>query len=145
MQFQLLFSAPAIGDYDGSININSDDPDDPLTGFSVTGHGVGIPEAAEPAADRDDGRLRNTPNPFNPSTRIRFYASHEDDAEVRIFSVRGRLVRTLHAGAVATGRNEVQWSGRDDRGSAVATGVYFYQFYLDGKRTGATGRALLLK
>lgn len=66
----------------------------------------------------------NVPNPFNPSTTLRFDIAHSGPASLRIHDVRGRLVRSLWAGAVGAGTHTSTWDGRDDRGLAVASGVY---------------------
>jgi len=76
------------------------------------------------------GALRNHPNPFNPSTVLTLWLPGADgwpaESEVLldIFSVSGEKVRTLFAGTVVSGANELVWDGRDDRGTVVATGVY---------------------
>jgi hypothetical protein len=72
----------------------------------------------------------NVPNPFNPSTTI-YYDVPEGTPEVslRIYDVGGRLVRTLVQGRVPAGRHSVQWRGRDQRGRAVASGVYHLRMH----------------
>ena len=47
--------------------------------------------------------------------------------DLRIFDVRGRTVRTLVNGAQAPGRYAIAWDGRDERGNALGTGMYFYR------------------
>jgi hypothetical protein len=68
----------------------------------------------------------NVPNPFNPSTQIR-YDVPEGGARVtlRVFDVHGRLVRTLEDAAKPAGVYTVPWDGRDSRGARLASGVYF--------------------
>lgn len=76
------------------------------------------------------GSLTNHPNPFNPSTAITLRlpdaAGGTVGARVRldIFSVAGVRVRSLFDGAVPGAVEEFLWDGRDDRGVAVAAGVY---------------------
>ena len=65
-----------------------------------------------------------SPNPFNPLTRIRFSAPAAGDYSVEIFDVSGRLVRTMEGRASASGPVEVQWDGTDQRGTAVASGLF---------------------
>jgi uncharacterized membrane protein len=67
----------------------------------------------------------NFPNPFNPTTTIALSLDRAQNVRLDIFDARGRLVRVLHDGALAAGRNELQWNGRDDRGMQAASGVYF--------------------
>jgi len=68
------------------------------------------------------------PNPFNPSVTIEFDLDRRSDVEVSIYDVRGRLVRRLMRDARGAGTHRVEWHGRDERGSCVATGVYFVRF-----------------
>jgi flagellar hook assembly protein FlgD len=50
-----------------------------------------------------------------------------------VFDLTGRRVRTLLTGEVGTGNHSVQWDGRDERGSSVGSGVYFYRLRLGSK------------
>jgi len=76
--------------------------------------------------------LPNVPNPFNPATTIHFDVPATARVTLRVFDVRGRLVRTLHEASVPAGRQTVRWSGRDNRGQAVASGVYFVRMTAEG-------------
>ncbi|MFO7610447.1 MAG: family 16 glycosylhydrolase [Candidatus Krumholzibacteriia bacterium] len=65
------------------------------------------------------------PNPFNPSTTLAFTVPEAATVRLTVHDVAGRLVRTLAAGeAVAAGRHERVWDGRDESGHAAAAGVY---------------------
>ena len=94
----------------------------PLTSVS---QGVGTPSAFT--------LLQNYPNPFNPSTTIRFSVSQGGSAMLEIYDLTGRHVRTLLSGEVSAGTHSVQWDGRDERGSSVGSGVYFYRLRLGSK------------
>jgi len=72
------------------------------------------------------------PNPFNPSTRIAFTTGGAGPVTLRIYDVVGRQVCTLLAGPVAAGRHELTWDGRDARGGASASGVYFLRLESNG-------------
>ena len=65
------------------------------------------------------------PNPFNPQTTLRFTLPVEGFANLRLYDVRGRLVRTLVQGVRPGGLNEVLWNGRDQNGRASASGTYY--------------------
>jgi aminopeptidase N len=65
------------------------------------------------------------PNPFNPSTTIRFTLPERREARVRIYSLEGRLLRTIFAGELPAGGHEVRWDGSDEGGRPLASGVYF--------------------
>jgi hypothetical protein len=79
--------------------------------------------------------FENVPNPFNPVTSIRFAAPSEGRVSVRVYNVRGELVRTLLDGGVAAGEHSLVWDGTDDRGAAVSSGVYLYEVSGFGQRT----------
>ncbi len=84
----------------------------------------------EKSAPEDLSLVQNYPNPFNPATRIQFIASSEQSSvptTLRIYNVRGQLVRTLMNESKIAGTYEVIWDGRDDLGNEVASGVYFYK------------------
>lgn len=81
------------------------------------------------------------PNPANPMVSIRFRAEGGQPVACRIYDLRGRLVRTLHA-ATATGEwQTVQWDGRTDQGQASPSGSYLV---LLQSETGARARQLTL-
>jgi hypothetical protein len=92
--------------------------------------------------------VSNYPNPFNPSTVItlRFggddpYGSHPVD--ISVYSVDGRLVKNLYKGTVTGDSYSVVWNGTDDRGSTVASGLYFYRVVSPG--ASINGKMLLLR
>jgi len=76
---------------------------------------------------------QNAPNPFNPSTLIR-YDVPSDGARVilRVYDVQGRPVHTLFDGMQSAGEKTLAWDGRDDNGILVPSGVYFYRMETDG-------------
>ena len=70
---------------------------------------------------------QNYPNPFNPTTRVAFGLAAPGNVSLRIYDAAGRLVRVLAEGARPAGNYTELWDGRDSRGSAVASGIYFYR------------------
>jgi flagellar hook assembly protein FlgD len=60
-----------------------------------------------------------------------------------VYDVSGALVKTLVSGAVAGGRHEVRWDGRNERGEAVASGIYFAQLNSGGYK--AARKMILLR
>jgi hypothetical protein len=82
---------------------------------------------SEPTAAVVPSRLRlaaNRPNPFNPSTEIRFELPSRAEVTLEVLDLRGRRIATLVAEPRAVGRHTVTWDGRDDRGATVASGTY---------------------
>ena len=76
---------------------------------------------------------RSYPNPFNPSTTIEYSLPRDGRLSIRIYNVRGELVRTLVEQAAKAGAGSVTWRGDDDRGRQVASGVYFCQVRSGGE------------
>ncbi len=78
--------------------------------------------------------LRSEPNPFNPSTAIRFEMPRAGHARLTIHDARGLRIATLLDESVAAGARSVTWDGRDDSGRRVASGVYLVQVRTDTGR-----------
>lgn len=85
----------------------------------------------------------NTPNPFNPQTRISFTLDLPARVRLRIFNLLGQEVATLMESSLPAGRFETVWNGRDERGREVASGVYFYR--LEAGHQIQTRRMVLLR
>ena len=88
---------------------------------------------------------QNYPNPFNEMTSIPFSLPGTAAAPVRleIFNLAGQVVRTLARGRLSPGSYTLTWNGRDRRGEAVASGLYFYRLRLGPEER--AGRMLLLR
>jgi hypothetical protein len=78
---------------------------------------------------------QNYPNPFNPSTMIDITvpANVSGVTTLRIYNTRGRLVRTLIEEELGHGRHSFLWDGKDNRGEAVSSGIYFYTLRMGGE------------
>lgn len=86
---------------------------------------------------------QNSPNPFNPQTAIRFSLDSKQSVKLAVYDVNGRLVRMLVSGVKEVGTHSVTWDGRDNAGSAVSSGVYFYR--LDAGKFSSTKKMVMLK
>lgn len=87
-------------------------------------------ETAKPAAF---GLLGNYPNPFNPSTTIRFSLPSKGIAELVVYNIAGQKIRELAAGRMEAGIHSVVWNGRNQQGNQVSSGVYIAQLKMEGK------------
>ncbi|MCD4827808.1 MAG: T9SS type A sorting domain-containing protein [Candidatus Cloacimonetes bacterium] len=87
--------------------------------------------------------LINYPNPFNPTTNISFSLPVAQDVELKIYNVRGELVKTMATGVMPAGPHTFVWEGNNNNGSAVASGVYFCKLSAGGSVE--TNKMLLLK
>jgi hypothetical protein len=86
---------------------------------------------------------QNFPNPFNPSTTIKFDIRKKGHVSLKIYNVAGQLVRTLVNEVMDAGSYDRDWKGINNRGSNVASGVYFYK--LESGNFTATKKMVLLR
>jgi len=98
-----------------------------------------VPVTALPAVDI----LGVFPNPFNPATNIDLALGQDGPVRVDIYSLEGRLVRTLLNENRSAGTFEVMWNGMDENGLRVSSGSYFCRV-LSGD-SADTRKLLLLK
>jgi flagellar hook assembly protein FlgD len=118
-----------------------------FTSFSED-QNTGIEEIEEAMSDRMISSftlLGNYPNPFNPSTTIKFNVANDATgiARINIYSVSGQLIRVLFASVNGIGDYEVFWNGTDMNGKSVPSGTYIY--ILDMNNTLLSGKMTLLK
>ena len=85
----------------------------------------------------------NYPNPFNPETTISFSLPVSGATSLKIFNLKGQLVRNLVNRDMAAGTQRVVWNGMDDNNKPVSSGLYFYQVNNAGKSI--TRKMLLAK
>ncbi len=74
----------------------------------------------------DFALLQNHPNPFNPTTTIRYSLARPSQVVIEVWNVLGQRVRVLEDEVQAAGVYETTWDGRNASGQEVASGVYFY-------------------
>ncbi len=96
---------------------------DILSYFGVAGNPIDISGVVPGAAFS----VSNFPNPFNPSTSIEYTMPKRGHLSLKVFNVRGELVRTLINGVRDQGSDRVVWDGTNDAGRQVSSGVYFYE------------------
>ena len=112
-----------------------------LEGLSST---AGKPEAPiEEAAAQRFELLQNFPNPFNIETQIRYSLPETRKVVLRIYDIRGRLVRTLMDAEQTAGTHTIRWDGRDSDGFVVSSGIYIY--FLKAGNDVATKKMTIIK
>jgi hypothetical protein len=103
-----------------------------------------VPTGVETVMPQPAALYQNVPNPFNPTTTIRFDVPEGGaNTTLAIYDVGGRHVRTLVDKHMAAGTYYKDWDGSDANGNAVASGVYFYR--LTAGNHALTRKAVLLK
>jgi hypothetical protein len=65
------------------------------------------------------------PNPFNPTTKIQYTMPKAGHLTLKIYNVKGELVKTLIDESVEAGTNHIMWDGTNQTGAKVSSGVYF--------------------
>ncbi|MCD4828148.1 MAG: T9SS type A sorting domain-containing protein [Candidatus Cloacimonetes bacterium] len=108
--------------------------------LSDAGVGIGDEEAV-PAPTSAITLHPAFPNPFNPTTTIRFSVAKRQSATLQIFNLRGQLVKSY--AVFAAGEHEVVWDGADNSGRGVGSGVYLYRLQSAG--TQQVRKMVLLK
>ena len=69
---------------------------------------------------------QNHPNPFNPSTQIRYQLSISSHVKIAVYNTMGKIVKTLANEYQTAGFRNVKWDGKNNNKQKVSTGVYFY-------------------
>ncbi len=87
--------------------------------------------------------IGNYPNPFNPSTTIRYALSVDSPVSIRVYNLLGQEVATLVDGFQKAGEQSVTWHGTNNFGQSVASGLYIYR--LQAGNTVMTQKMLFTK
>ncbi|HQI75815.1 MAG TPA: FlgD immunoglobulin-like domain containing protein, partial [Candidatus Latescibacteria bacterium] len=113
------------------------------TDTTVTAKFTNPADVAAPPSSRAFYLDQNTPNPFNPSTTLRFGLPDAGHVTLAVYDVNGRLVRNLAGRIFLSGQHDVVWDGCDNNGRAVASGVYLVR--LTAREGVLTRRVTLLR
>ena len=92
--------------------------------------------------------LLNVPNPIRTNTVFTYnLAQAPDQVTVKIYTVSGRLIRTIEDASARRGYNETDWDARDKNGERLANGVYFYKVTVktDAHKIEKIGRLAILR
>ena len=89
-------------------------------------------------------QLSNYPNPFNPTTTIKFNQLESGEVKLIIYNIKGQKVKILMDCYTSPGDFELIWNGTDDNNFPVGSGVYFYQLKINGNSK-AINKMILMK
>lgn len=123
--------------------VNSAGLSSPSNEAAATTSVVGVEEPGFAHAPTQFYLYQNTPNPFNPATRIRYALIAQSTVRLFISNPLGQRVRLLVEADRPSGFYEVTWDGRDENGAAMPSGIYFCTLHTERERQ--TRRLLLLK
>ncbi|MBK8552209.1 MAG: T9SS type A sorting domain-containing protein [Ignavibacteria bacterium] len=89
---------------------------------------VGIQGNNETGIPKDFELSQNYPNPFNPSTIINYNLPKSSSISLKVYDMLGNEIKTLVSNPNQNaGSYNVEWDGKDERGVAASSGVYFYK------------------
>jgi len=117
-----------------------DELDVPRSGFSQVIHvfagGGGGPDRSSilSNAPQDLTLDNNFPNPFNPTTQIKFGLPTSTHVRLQIMNIRGQIVQVLVDDERPAGWYTVTWDGKNESGIDVASGIYLYMIEADNKK-----------
>lgn len=94
--------------------------------------GVSVQNSSEDLPS-DFNLIGNYPNPFNPSTIIEFSIPSSQFINLSVYSVSGKLIKTLVNGVINSGINKIHWNGTDINGKSVSSGIYIYRLHSSNK------------
>ncbi len=138
------FAPKSEGKKGATLRIESDDPDSPIKEIPLSGHGKeNVIEELKVMLPKAFYLSQNLPNPAISMTRIPFGVPQEAHITLTIYDISGKKVRTLMARTVAVGHHIINWNGKDDSGTRVAKGIYFYR--MEAGKFKATRKLTILK
>lgn len=75
--------------------------------------------------------FQNYPNPFNPTTMIEYQLPRAGETEIKIFNIKGQLIKKITNEFQQAGNYKIEWDGKDATGQKVTSGLYIYQIKFD--------------
>lgn len=109
---------------------------------------VTIAVAGEEGLPAEFSLAQNFPNPFNPSTTVRFGLLRDAAVSLAVYNTLGQRIAEVTPGLLAAGYHIASWDGRTLTGASAGSGVYFYTLRAlaaDGELFTATRKMMLLK
>jgi len=83
---------------------------------------------------------QNFPNPFNPTTTIRFSIPQQAKVNIKVYNILGKEITELLNETRTSGEYEISWSGTDSKGNLVPSGIYFITLTSDNSHQGGQVR-----
>jgi flagellar hook assembly protein FlgD len=97
--------------------------------LKTTNGGVGVEEErAGGEGRRANSLLGSSPNPFTKQTLIRYQLASPEKVRLAVYNIAGQRVKTLAAEVRPAGAYQVVWSGHDDSGRRLPSGIYLLRF-----------------
>ena len=89
----------------------------------------------------------NYPNPFAHDTEFCFHLTRQAQVRIKVFTVAGRLIRTIDPGFIDVGYHRIRWDGLDGDGDPLANGVYLYKILAesDDQKTDVGSKVIVMR
>ncbi len=99
---------------------------------------IGCSEWNSPLANSEEyqappASLQVYPNPFSSEAKISFSLEKDAIVQLKIFNLRGQLLRTMNQPNLPKGEHSLTWNGRDDQDRSLASGIYLLRLDLNGE------------
>ena len=120
---------------------------DPIWGGPIIISGTAVGDDSPLEIPNSFQLNQNFPNPFNPSTIIKYELPTRAKVSLTVFNLLGQEVSTLVDEEKLAGKYSATWDGRSDSGAPVASGIYFYKLIAeaDDNKFVETKKMMLLK
>mgnify|MGYP000362558147 CR=1 FL=1 len=116
--------------------------------FTTEGNGMGVNPSPTP---QNFTLMQNYPNPFTPSTTIQYHLNQKGTVNISVYNLSGQKIRQLVDSNQDPGQHSVSWDGKDEKGIAVGSGMYFYRLNVHSAFSGThdglskAGKMILLR
>jgi len=121
------------GDGEDEILFNDGEDNGPLANTATIYGLQGSNAQEECKIENVKCKISNYPNPFNPETKINYALLKSGETSLKIFNVKGQLVKTLVNEYKYPGEYSIIWDGTDNSGKPVTSGVYYYRLQVGNR------------
>ena len=97
----------------------------------------------EPEIPEEFGLAQNFPNPFNPTTTIKYQLPKDAMVNISVYNMAGQKIKSLVNTSKEAGYHQLQWDGTNDMGVQVSSGMYLYR--IDAGNFNETRKMLLMR
>lgn len=133
-------SVMPVGTYDGTITVNSTDPENSTIIIPVH-FTIDVESGIADASNGNDVGISNYPNPFHESTIFEIFLPAETNVSLSLYDVRGRFIVNLLDEKLVKGNTQISWDGTGADQQQLPKGVYFYR--LQSGKVLRTGKIIL--
>ncbi len=125
---KVKFTPESEGEIFAQMDIESNDPLHSVYYLNLVGTTIEVGNDDNDVNRFSNRVIGNYPNPFNPETKIQFSVKNDNTpVEVKVYNIKGELVKTLAKDTFSSGQYSVTWYGKDSKNKTTASGVYFYK------------------